>query len=580
MAFARDLTTDDPRPSMATQIRSLAIILREEFGVPFRFYEASTGALLDVPAPEEKEWALAPSPAVEGPMAVRLVADGAPRVQPLAGGRYQLALPFPRPDRPTMIAVGVIGGLARSPSEVAQEQSRIGKWLRAVHDRLRVACQSAGRHRHANDHDGASLVGLEALMGLEQLLRSQRIDKDPDRNRRQILQAAAEVLRARAILWLPPRGDQATIEGEPLLSAWDCGALARLLTQDPGGMKAGYLINNRVQANSWGARFPRVVSLLAVAVTVKGGASWVIALNKKATATPHGHAGQPDPGEGSSGAAEAGPVTVFRRTDAALLLPFAALLGVHLRASRKHQQVKGLLVGLTRSLARAVDARDAFVAGHSERVARIAVELGRELGLNEDELSDLYLGGLLHDVGKIGVSDSILRKRDPLTPEELALVRQHVTIGYNLLAELRPIAHLLPAVLHHHERYDGTGYPDGLKGDTIPFLARILAVAECYDAMTSPGPARPGPAREPVEDVLARGADLQWDGRVIAAFFRCRDRIHAIEERGFGESLRDALDAALHHADNDSHGSSMLAHDPPSPVRPGSEGALCGPSVA
>src|SRR4051794_40861000 len=165
---------------------------------------------------------------------------------------------------------------------------------------------------------------------------------------------------------------------------------------------------------------------------------------------------------------------------------------------------------MTRTLATAIDARESLVAGHSERVARIAVELARELGLQEDELSDVYLGGLLHDIGKIGVSDAILRKRSPLTPGELAHIQQHVTIGSHLLAELRPIAHLLPAVLHHHERYDGTGYPDGLKGDTIPFLARILAVAESYDAMTMFGPGRSGCDGAQAEEILTRGANLQW----------------------------------------------------------------------
>src|SRR5262249_9488292 len=173
----------------------------------------------------------------------------------------------------------------------------------------------------------------------------------------------------------------------------------------------------------------------------------------------------------------------FRRTDAVLLLPFVALLGVHLRESGRHQQFKGFLVGMTRSLAAAVDARDVFVPGHSERVARIAVELARELGLRHDELGDVYLSGLLHDVGKISLHDAILRKRDPLTPEDLTHVRQHATIGAQLVAKLLPIAHLVPAVLHHHERYDGSGYPDGLKGDHIPFLARIIAVAEGYDAL-------------------------------------------------------------------------------------------------
>ena len=143
---------------------------------------------------------------------------------------------------------------------------------------------------------------------------------------------------------------------------------------------------------------------------------------------------------GSSRQERASKAAGFRRTDAVLLLPFVALLGVHLRESGRHQESKGFLLGLTRSLAAAVDARDDFLPGHSERVARIAVELARELDLRHDELSDVYLSGLLHDVGKIAPHDAILRKRNPLTPEEFAHVRQHATIGARLVAKLLPIA--------------------------------------------------------------------------------------------------------------------------------------------
>src|SRR5205823_8112487 len=111
-------------------------------------------------------------------------------------------------------------------------------------------------------------------------------------------------------------------------------------------------------------------------------------------------------------------LAAFRRSDAALLAPFVALLGLHARGSGNYQDIKNLLVGLTRSLTSALDAKDSYTYGHSERVARIAVELGRELDLDEDEIGDIYLAGLLHDIGKIGVSDAILGKRERLTPEE------------------------------------------------------------------------------------------------------------------------------------------------------------------
>jgi HD-GYP domain-containing protein (c-di-GMP phosphodiesterase class II) len=226
-------------------------------------------------------------------------------------------------------------------------------------------------------------------------------------------------------------------------------------------------------------------------------------------------------------------------------MPFAALLELHLRSSRRYQGLKELLVGLTRSLTSALDAKDSYTYGHSERVARIAVELGRELGLREDEISDVYLAGLLHDVGKIGIRDEVLLKPGSLTPEEFDHLKQHVTIGYSILSDLRPIRHLLPGVLYHHEQWDGSGYPDGLAGEAIPLLARILAVADAYDAMSTRRPYRDALPSAQVEETLRKGAGGQWDKRVIEAFQRCRERIHVIRQRGVGESLCHAIDGAL-----------------------------------
>jgi HD-GYP domain-containing protein (c-di-GMP phosphodiesterase class II) len=235
----------------------------------------------------------------------------------------------------------------------------------------------------------------------------------------------------------------------------------------------------------------------------------------------------------------------FRRSDAVLLLPFVGLLELHHRWRQRYLDLKDLLVGLTRSLTTALDAKDTYTYGHSERVARIAVELGRELDQDAEELGDLYLAGLLHDVGKIGIKDTVLHKPSALTPEEQEHIQQHVTIGYWILAGLKQIRNVLPGVLYHHERYDGKGYPDGLAGENIPLLARILAVADAYDAMSHARPYRDSmPARQ-VEAVLLEGAGTQWDKQVIAAFLRCRQRIHAVRQRGVGDSLRQAIDGAL-----------------------------------
>ena len=223
-----------------------------------------------------------------------------------------------------------------------------------------------------------------------------------------------------------------------------------------------------------------------------------------------------------------------------LLLPFAGLCELHLRWSHRHHDLKDLLVGLTRSLTTALDAKDPYTFGHSERVARIAVEVGREIGIDGDGLSDLYLAGLLHDVGKIGIKDSVLRKQGPLTREEQEHIQEHVTIGYWILAELRQIRNLLPGVLYHHERYDGKGYPDGLAAEQIPMLARILSVADAYDAMSHQRPYRDAMPYRRVEEILTQGAGTQWDKEVVEAFFRCSDRVTRARAASHRSSCRCA----------------------------------------
>jgi putative nucleotidyltransferase with HDIG domain len=244
------------------------------------------------------------------------------------------------------------------------------------------------------------------------------------------------------------------------------------------------------------------------------------------------------------------------------LTPFVALLEMHARSSQRYQDLKDLLVGLTRSLTTALDAKDSYTFGHSERVARIAVELARELGLEGDELGDIYLAGLLHDVGKIGIRDTVLLKPDVLTPEEREHIKQHVTIGYSILADLKQIRNLLPGVLYHHERYDGTGYPDGLAGDNIPLLARILAVADAYDAMSNARPYRDALPCRKVEEILTKGMNTQWDKQVVEAFMRCRQKVHAIRQRGVGDSLRLAIEGTLRSQAQPLSGLLKIDHTP------------------
>jgi HD-GYP domain-containing protein (c-di-GMP phosphodiesterase class II) len=153
--------------------------------------------------------------------------------------------------------------------------------------------------------------------------------------------------------------------------------------------------------------------------------------------------------------------------------------------------------------------------------------------------------GLLHDVGKIGVDDSVLKKTGPLTPDEYKQIQAHVDIGVHILADLKKLSHLLPGVKHHHESLDGTGYPAGLAGDAIPYEARILAVADAYDAMSSTRPYRRRLTPTQIDDILKRGSGSQWDPKIIDALFTARMDLEMIRQKGLGESLQVAVSGTL-----------------------------------
>jgi len=180
-------------------------------------------------------------------------------------------------------------------------------------------------------------------------------------------------------------------------------------------------------------------------------------------------------------------------------------------------ETRGAYVAAIRALAAALDARDPYTAGHSERVSDLSVRLGTRLGLPDDEIQVLRVGALLHDIGKIGVPDAILQKPGPLTPAEFERIRAHTTLGARILAHVPFLSAHIPIVELHHERPDGRGYPHGLAGEAVPRLARIVHVADAYDAMTTARSYRG--ARPPADAVaeICRGAGTEFDAAVAQA---------------------------------------------------------------
>jgi putative nucleotidyltransferase with HDIG domain len=182
-------------------------------------------------------------------------------------------------------------------------------------------------------------------------------------------------------------------------------------------------------------------------------------------------------------------------------------------------------VGAIRALALALDARDPYTAGHSERVGVFAVAIGRQLRLDDEQLEILRLGSLLHDIGKIGISDAVLRKPGALTAEEYELIKEHPSVGARILRSIHFLAPHVPIVEFHHERPDGQGYPHRLRGEEIPLLARIVHVADAFDAMTSARAYRRARAASEALRELWRCAGTQFDSDVVQALANAAPKI-------------------------------------------------------
>lgn len=199
-----------------------------------------------------------------------------------------------------------------------------------------------------------------------------------------------------------------------------------------------------------------------------------------------------------------------------------------LRESARPRSSSSLTQDIVRTLVSAIDAKDAYTCGHSDRVARYAARLALELRCPPRFVRRTFLAGLVHDIGKIGIRDEILTKQGPLTDAEFEEVKAHPQMGCEILAGLEPVRDLLPAVLHHHERWDGRGYPYQLQGERIPRMARILAVADAFDAMRSDRPYRRGLSHSAAERILRDGAGTQWESAVVDACLAAREDMGAI----------------------------------------------------
>ena len=217
---------------------------------------------------------------------------------------------------------------------------------------------------------------------------------------------------------------------------------------------------------------------------------------------------------------------MFNEADLELLAAIGNQAGMALHRIRLMNDLENLLLDTVKAIAATIDARDGYTHRHSERVAHLATQLSRELALPDDVRESAHLAALLHDVGKIAVPDSILNKPGKLTPEEYAEMQKHPVHGARILGNIQSatVKAVLPGVQYHHERWDGTGYPEGLKDKSIPFLGRLLGVADFYDALTSARAYRPAISMVDAVNMVREGAGKHFDPQIAAALVRIFER--------------------------------------------------------
>ena len=525
-------STNERSMSSGTSALHAALLARlmQWFGIEFHLVDGGTGDLLHCALDQTaRDWTM------RGQLCRVVATNGKAAFIEDDEPLLILAIPFCPDEGPSVVAVGTFvtansaSGLqlSRAADMLGLETQDSAEWIR------RQTCWTADALLRLGHLAALQLLADQRLKSLEQEVRSLSLHLAANYEEISLLyqltqnlklSSKADELATLAVEWLaevlpaesfaiqltPKAGAvNAASPAEPTLIT--CGPcplanedLAAIIEQF--GMTPGQrpLIVNRgtTQSPSW--RWPEARELIIVPLAEGENCfGWLVACN-------HSTGGE------------------FGTVEASLLSSVGAILGIHSGNSELYHQQREFFAGVVRALTSAIDAKDPYTCGHSDRVARVSVRLAEELGCNRKQVDTIYLSGLLHDVGKIGIDDNVLRKPGKLTEAEYEHIKTHAEIGFKILKDIQQLDDVLPVVLHHHEQWDGKGYPHGLAGDSIPQLARIVAVADSFDAMGSDRPYRKGMGEEKLDAILRDGAGKQWDAAVVEAFFRARAAIREI----------------------------------------------------
>jgi len=470
----------------------LVEMLREETGVVVRFFDTA-GA----PVPPGGDVEAGPTGAEDaaaGEPLVRLVREAveadADRVEPVAGG-LAAAWPIRQHGQPTAVAAAFLEDLGPAEESVGR------RLLSAVAGAVRTRFAQADAARQCDSLAGALAQSFEEITLLHNVGEVLRVTRPIPALIEYVCSELRETTGAEAaVAYLPsPEGGDplVVVSGDLPLPESDLPALLTGLLEDAGGSA---VTNNYCQEDPALARYSKALERLAVVPLPLGqDAAGAVAICNR-------------------------PRMEFGSPDVKLMRSSANATAVFVENRRLYRDLHAMMLDLVRALVSSVDAKDPYTCGHSERVAILCRELARELGLTDEAIEQAYMAGLLHDIGKIGTPEAILQKEGHLQPEERRIIAEHPGIGGRILQGIKKLEGVREAVVHHHERLDGSGYPDGVSSGDLPLLPRIVGLADAFDAMTSNRPYRPMMPLEMVLLEIERHTGTQFDPEVVEAFRR------------------------------------------------------------